>query len=71
MRYCLATIKKAEAYGIEPAFHKKSQDGKCIAVNELELSRIDSDISIAASRLGGVLLTLDEILVEMNNSNIE
>ena len=61
MRYCLADIPKAKAHGIRSAYHKKNAAGDKIVVNELELMRLDDNISKAAIKLGGELLTLRQV----------
>ncbi len=68
MRYCLADIAKAEALGIKSAFHKKSASGRKIVVNELELMRLGDDISKVAIKLGGDLLTLQQVKKQLNNT---
>lgn len=67
MLYSIIDTKKGEDYGFVPAFHRLTQDGKQMVVNEKELKVVDSDIHVAATLLGGRVMTEAEVFNELTN----
>lgn len=62
MRYSIIDAKKGEDYGFLPVLHQTTANGTKMVVNENELLRINSDISIAADLLGGTVMSEAEVL---------
>ncbi len=67
MKYAIVKTALATAHGMAAKFHQTSPDGQKMAVNENELLKINSDITEAATQLGGKVMELDEAVRELNN----
>lgn len=69
MRYAIVETEKAMAKGLKAKWHRVNNTGRKMVANENELMKIESDPSMAASMLGGTLMELDELKVELNKWN--
>lgn len=66
MKYVIADRKKAEEYGFSPVTHTLTGQGTMMVLNENELMRINGDANVAASILGGVLISRAEAMEYTN-----
>ena len=64
MRYSIVEIKKAERHGLLARLHRVCFETKMV-INENELLMVNDDIFIAASELGGEVLTERECFDEL------
>ena len=65
MKYAIVDTVKAEAAGFTSKYRLTSKDGSRLALNENELLRLDADPAKAAEMLGGKVMGLVELKMEI------
>ena len=66
MLYSIILTELGEKHGLHPHLHRLTANGEKMVVNENELRLVNPDIELAASTLGGVVMTQGEIINELN-----
>ncbi len=62
-------MENASKEGLVAKWHQVNKKGTLMAVNENELLKIDADPEVAAKKLGGTLMTLEEFKTEWKDGN--
>ena len=65
MLYSIINTKSGEKKGLLPHLHRLVDDGQKMVVNENELRLVNPDIELAASTLGGVVMTQGDVINEL------
>lgn len=65
MLYSIINTKSGEQKGLLPHLHRLVYDGQKMVVNENELRLVNPDIELAASTLGGVVMTQGDVINEL------
>lgn len=68
MYYSIIDTAKGRAKGLNPYHHRLLKGGQKMVVNENELRRIYPEIDVAAASLGGKVLTKDETITLIKQS---
>ena len=65
MLYSIIDTKKGEEHGLLAHLHQTYAKGTKMVVNENELRLVNPDIELAASTLGGVVMTQGDVINEL------
>ena len=66
MLYSIILTELGEKHGLKPHLHRLTANGEKMVVNENELRLVNPDIDLAATTLGGVVMTQGEVINELN-----
>ena len=65
MLYSIILTELGEKHGLKPHLHRLTANGEKMVVNENELRLVNPDIELAATTLGGVVMTQGEVINEL------
>lgn len=65
MLYSIILTELGEKHGLKPHLHRLTANGEKMVVNENELRLVNPDIELAATTLGGVVMTHGEVINEL------
>ena len=65
MLYSIILTELGEKHGLKPHLHRLTANGEKMVVNENELRLVNPDIELAASTLGGVVMTQGDVINEL------
>ena len=65
MLYSIILTELGEKHGLKPHLHRLTANGEKLVVNENELRLVNPDIELAATTLGGVVMTQGEVINEL------
>lgn len=65
MLYSIILTELGEKHGLHPHLHRLTANGEKMVVNENELRLVNPDIELAASTLGGVVMTQGDVINEL------
>lgn len=65
MLYSIILTELGEKSGLKPHLHRLTANGEKMVVNENELRLVNPDIELAASTLGGVVMTQVDVINEL------
>ena len=65
MLYSIIITELGEKHGLKPHLHRLTANGEKMVVNENELRLVNPDIELAATTLGGVVMTQGDVINEL------
>ena len=65
MLYSIILTELGEKHGLKPHLHRLTAYGEKMVVNENELRLVNPDIELAASTIGGVVMTQGDVINEL------
>ena len=65
MLYSIILTELGEKHGLHPHLHRLTANGEKMVVNENELRLVNPDIELAATTLGGVVMTQGDVINEL------
>ena len=65
MLYSIIITELGEKHGLKPHLHRLTANGEKMVVNENELRLVNPDIELAATTLGGVVMTQCDVINEL------
>ena len=65
MLYSIILTELGEKHGLKPHLHRLTANGEKMVVNENELRLVNEDIELAATTLGGVVMTQGDVINEL------